>query len=460
MPKTVDTVPQPPLLIKQKQTLLVIAILLVLLPISIWAVNQMTAKPPKAANLPLGSVRINPEQIVTDLGGTTIYLSALAYDTGGSPISSGISYQRGFSTTNSIGVFTPNGTTNLASFKPSQTIKGRGDIWVKAFGVNGQTATKSIPVYVGVVPEITLLDSVRINPEKIDTVRNAPSIQLSALAYKNGAPVWEGISYEWGMSTISPIGQLIRNANTKLASFEPSHSATGTGDLWVRASDEGGHSAIRSIPVTVGYPMNTPSPTLPITTSAPVPTSTPTPAGRSISITTPNGGETLIVGQQYKIKWNSNLINKVSLGYSTGPGNLNWIITNINNVGYYDWTVFKGNTTNTQFKIQIIGYQTGVGSVTDTSDNYFTILYPTPSPFPTPTLKPTATPTPTPTVCKPADINRDGKVNGNDLSILFTNILSTSPSPVRADINADGIVDITDYSILVRDYDTSTGVCQ
>jgi hypothetical protein len=48
----------------------------------------------------------------------------------------------------------PNGTTNLASFTPSATVRGRGDIWVKAFGPSGQTATKSIPVYVGIAPTV------------------------------------------------------------------------------------------------------------------------------------------------------------------------------------------------------------------------------------------------------------------------------------------------------------------
>ena len=451
MPKTVDTVPQPPLLIKQKQTLLVIAILLVLLPISIWAVNQMTAKPPKAANLPLGSVRINPEQIVTDLGGTTIYLSALAYDTGGSPISSGISYQWGFSTTNSIGIFSPNGTTNLSSFKPSTTIKGRGDIWVKAFGANGQTATKSIPVYVGVVPEITLLDSVRINPEKIDTVRNAPSIQLSALAYKNGVPVWDGISYEWGISTINSIGQLILNSNTKLASFEPSHMATGSGDIWVRASDESGHIAIRSIPVIVGYPIISPTPT-----PNPIPV-------HSIKVLQPNGNETLIEGQKYTVTWDMSNVVAAEVYLTTDT---NYVITKLPLVSPYSntsltWYVSRYGYTIPKYKIKLVGHRENfLPDLIDYSDNTFAII--TPTPIPTSIPQPTATPIPTPTpiVCLPADINRDGTVNMNDRNTLLTYYLTTGPILKRTDINNDGVVDITDYSILVANFGKTTGVCQ
>lgn len=140
-------------------------------------------------------------------------------------------------------------------------------------------------------------------------------------------------------------------------------------------------------------PPNTPTPT-----PAPV-TPTPTPV-RFIQVKSPNGGETLYVGQTYRISWDSSSnIDKVWLGYTTGPGSLNWIATNIPNTGFYDWKVFVGNTTNTKFKIDITGYQTGYGSVTDQSDNYFTVLPvpPTPTPTVTPTVTPTLAPTPTPT---------------------------------------------------------------
>jgi hypothetical protein len=53
--------------------------------------------------------------------------------------------------------------------------------------------------------------------------------------------------------------------------------------------------------------------------------------------------------------------------------------------------VYVGNTANTQFKIDIIGYDTGVGSSSDVSDNNFTVLRPTPTPTHTPTPTPTST---------------------------------------------------------------------
>lgn len=120
------------------------------------------------------------------------------------------------------------------------------------------------------------------------------------------------------------------------------------------------------------------------------PDPTPQPPALSVTLVTPNGGETLIKNQNYRITWTSGSgIDKVTLGYSKGPGDLNWIANNIPNTGYYDWKVFVGNTTATQFKIKIIAYQTGVGSIQDDSDNYFTVTT-TASPTPTPNPSPLA----------------------------------------------------------------------
>lgn len=137
-----------------------------------------------------------------------------------------------------------------------------------------------------------------------------------------------------------------------------------------------------------------PSPTV-TTTSTPSPTATATPAPRFITITSPNGGETLTVGETYRIKWNSNRVSNVMIGYSFGPGSLNWITSDlVPNQGYYDWKVGIGNTANTQVKIEAIGYENGVGSSIDQSDDFFTV---TAAPTPTATATSTATPRPTST---------------------------------------------------------------
>src|SRR5688572_29857473 len=76
---------------------------------------------------------------------------------------------------------------------------------------------------------------------------------------------------------------------------------------------------------------------------------------RWITMTSPNGGEILSVGSVHRITWNASTnIDKIYIGYKACSSCLSWIATNIPNTGYYDWNVFVGNTTNTQFKIQVI----------------------------------------------------------------------------------------------------------
>lgn len=139
---------------------------------------------------------------------------------------------------------------------------------------------------------------------------------------------------------------------------------------------------------------------------SPTPSPTATPATRSIKISYPNGGETFKVGDKVRITWTSTKIDKVSLGYSFGFGSLNPITSGtIPNQGYYDWTVNIGNTTNTKVKIDIIGYETGVGSVTDQSDNFFTVNPASPTPSPTPTSTPKPSPSPS-TIPAPSSYKR------------------------------------------------------
>lgn len=179
-----------------------------------------------------------------------------------------------------------------------------------------------------------------------------------------------------------------------------------------------------------GKPKPTPTPT-----STPTPTPTPVP-GLSVTVTSPNGGEILSVGQTYRITWDSSAtIDTVTIGYKACDSCLDWIANNIPNTNSYDWTVNVGNTTNTQFRIYIIGYQTGVGSVSDVSDSPFTVLQPTPTPTLSPTPRPTATPIPIPTQAPqatPSGINRIGlnatnKGNGVTVAVIDTGIDLTHP---------------------------------
>ena len=140
-----------------------------------------------------------------------------------------------------------------------------------------------------------------------------------------------------------------------------------------------------------------------------------------IRFTNPTGGETLTVGQSYTIRWESSSnIDKVNIGYKSCPSCLDWVVFTTPNSGSYTWNVNVGNTTNTQFYLQITGYETGKGSLTSNSgtftvnggntSNAGSTSHTTPSPGPAsssnstrslpflrPTPRPTPMPTPTPT---------------------------------------------------------------
>lgn len=133
---------------------IIAVVLIIALPLFIWVINRPTDDQSKANVLPMGSVHINPEVISTDINEPSTHLSALAYDTGGLPIHSGVTYQWGISTTNSIGTLFINPDDKLATFTPSNIHRGRGDIFVTAFEGTTQV-TRSIPVYVGVSPTPT-----------------------------------------------------------------------------------------------------------------------------------------------------------------------------------------------------------------------------------------------------------------------------------------------------------------
>lgn len=134
------------------------------------------------------------------------------------------------------------------------------------------------------------------------------------------------------------------------------------------------------------------------------PSPTPLPK-RYIRILQPNGGETLYTQQSYLIKWEQKLIDKVSIGYKTCPSCLDWIVYNKPTSGERDsylWLVPSRLAGFKNVKIYIIGYQTGVGSVSDESDGGFNILQsPKPSAPPQKTISPPIKISPTPIGKKP-----------------------------------------------------------
>lgn len=200
-------------------------------------------------------------------------------------------------------------------------------------------------------------------------------------------------------------------------------------------------------------PTPTPSPTLkPTPTPTPIPsippTPTPTPV-RSFQIISPNGGETLIEGQQYTITWNSTRnFDAVHLFYSDTNGFSRGIASNIPDTGSYVWpAVTRDDLTDTKYKIGIIGFVNNQFVSQDKSDDFYTFALPTP------------TPTPTPIVCNDSDIDKSGTVDLADLVLLKNDYLIPVATNPRADINKDGVVDLTDYSRFVFDFGKTTGSC-
>src|SRR5688572_17567035 len=93
---------------------------------------------------------------------------------------------------------------------------------------------------------------------------------------------------------------------------------------------------------TVETPTTTQTVTL-TDTPTPITSSTPTntPAGRWITVTSPNGGEILNEGDVYHITWDSSPdIDMVWIMLRQNEHQGNWIVTSLPNTGSYDWTIF------------------------------------------------------------------------------------------------------------------------
>ncbi|MCX6150795.1 MAG: YCF48-related protein [Ignavibacteriales bacterium] len=92
---------------------------------------------------------------------------------------------------------------------------------------------------------------------------------------------------------------------------------------------------------------------------------------KSITLTSPNGGENWRVGTQHNITWTSNFITNVSIYYQTTSGS-SWTLVAASvaaATGSYSWTV--PNTPSTTCKVQVWG--DGDDAFIDESDNTFNI---------------------------------------------------------------------------------------
>lgn len=118
-------------------------------------------------------IDINPGVINTTTAGPDIQLSALAYDTTGQPIWSGVSYEWGISSQTTIGTLAPN--YNIATFTPLNA--GLGQVYVNARYGTEQT-TGSILV---TVTQSAISPSPSVLPTASPTTSPTPSVTVNDL---------------------------------------------------------------------------------------------------------------------------------------------------------------------------------------------------------------------------------------------------------------------------------------
>ena len=105
----------------------------------------------------------------------------------------------------------------------------------------------------------------------------------------------------------------------------------------------------------------------------------------SITVTSPNGGETWQIGSTYNITWTSSAMtmSRIELVSSTSPsGARDVIASNVNpSSGSYSWTLssalIPSIATGGLFKVVAVGYDQTGSKIEDSSNNYFSIVAPT-----------------------------------------------------------------------------------
>ena len=111
----------------------------------------------------------------------------------------------------------------------------------------------------------------------------------------------------------------------------------------------------------------------------------------TVNVTSPNGGEKMLVGRTYPIKWTATNFGK-SIGYillrSSSPENPRDYVINSDNrlvsytddsgSGSYNWTIPSDIPEGTQYKIVVGGTPSNSGNAdsSDISDDYFSIYTP------------------------------------------------------------------------------------
>ena len=251
--------------------------------------------------------------------------------------------------------------SNTVSLSPSELISG-----VNISGTPSQAGNYTITV---TATDGTYSDSKQfnlvINPSTAAMPRVGQLVNIAGITYLVGDNALLVIP------DISVFNSWCFSFSEAVSANEAETALPKSGMLAARAQGQTLPQGVSKLAVTT-----CPAPT---TGVCPVSPSSVTPIGTTnsigtITITSPNGGECLTNGSTKTITWTSSSnIDQISILLTDNNGTGEWIAFSTANTGSYTWNVNKGNTINTQFKIKISGYQTGLGSVTDETDNYFTI---------------------------------------------------------------------------------------
>lgn len=98
---------------------------------------------------------------------------------------------------------------------------------------------------------------------------------------------------------------------------------------------------------------------------------------KTLTLSSPNGGEVLTAGRNFKITWKVRGIGKVGIALIKGGKDVKWIAKDISaGSGKYDWQVFAWEEPRQDYRLGIYEYPWQEGNQRDYSDNDLTILGP------------------------------------------------------------------------------------
>lgn len=152
-------------------------------------------------------------------------------------------------------------------------------------------------------------------------------------------------------------------------------------------------AACEQPPMVTATPIPTPTQTPvpePSKTSTPIPaptetevvppTASPTPVSH-ITVISPNGGETWMEGETYRIRWHSTGIEQVNIAVATGGKDLGHVALDVDaEAGEYAWTIPQGFVSgfgpSESDTMRIRVYDARDPDLYDENDEFFTVAAP------------------------------------------------------------------------------------